>query len=138
MRARVVLLAILALSGTARGEEPMSRLQPCPPTPNCVSSTAQGKTHRVSPFPFTGSPAEALAKAKAAALSFPRVKLVEEARGYVHLTFTSAVFRFVDDVEFEVDEAARVVNVRSASRVGRRDFGVNRKRVEAIRAKLGG
>ena len=54
------------------------------------------------------------------------------------MTFTSAVFRFVDDVEFEVDEAARVVHVRSASRVGRGDFGANRKRVEAIRAKLGG
>ena len=138
MRTRVVLLAVLAFSGAARGEEPVSRLQPCPPTPNCVSSKAQGKTHRVEPFPFAGSAAEALGRVKAAALSFPRTKVVEEAPGYVHVTFTSAVFRFVDDVEFEADEKALVVNVRSASRVGRGDFGVNRKRVEAIRAKLGG
>jgi uncharacterized protein (DUF1499 family) len=103
-----------------------------------VSSKAQGKTHRVEPFPFAGSAAEGLARVKAAALSFPRTKVVEEAPGYVHVTFTSAVFRFVDDVEFEADEAAKVVNVRSASRVGRGDFGVNRKRVEAIRAKLRG
>jgi uncharacterized protein (DUF1499 family) len=138
VRTRVVLLAVLAFSGAARGEEPVSRLQPCPPTPNCVSSKAQGKTHRVEPFPFAGSGAEALARVRAAALSFPRTKVVEEAPGYVHVTFTSAVFRFVDDVEFEADEKALVVNVRSASRVGRGDFGVNRKRVEAIRAKLGG
>jgi uncharacterized protein (DUF1499 family) len=138
VRARAVLLAVLAFSAAARGEEPVSRLQPCPPTPNCVSSKAQGKTHRVEPFPFAGSAAEALARVKAAALSFPRTKVVEEAPGYVHVTFTSAIFRFVDDVEFEVDEAAKVIHVRSASRVGRSDFGVNRKRVEAIRAKLGG
>lgn len=137
-RAPVLLLALLPFAGIARGEEPVSRLQPCPPTPNCVSSKAKGKTHRIEPFPFAGSAADALARAKAVALSFPRTKVVEEARGYVKMTFTSAVFRFVDDVEFEVDEAAKVIHVRSASRVGRGDFGANRKRVEAIRSKLGG
>ena len=117
----------------------MSRLKACPTSPNCVLSTAAAdEKHRVTPFPFTGSPTDALARVKAAALSFPRTAVVEEAPGYLRMTFTSAVFRFVDDVEFEVDEAAKVVNVRSASRVGRSDFGVNRKRVEAIRKKLGG
>ena len=116
----------------------MSRLKPCPPSPNCVSSLAKDDAHRIAPFPFAGSAGESLARAKAAALSFPRTKLVDESPGYVHVTSTSAIFRFVDDVEFEADESARVVNVRSASRVGRSDFGVNRKRVEAIRAKLGG
>ena len=117
----------------------MSRLKACPSSPNCVLSTAAADAkHRVAPFPFTGPPAEALARVKAAALSFPRTAVVEEGPGYVKMTFTSALFRFVDDVEFEVDEAAKVVNVRSASRVGHSDLGVNRKRVEAIRAKLGG
>ena len=116
----------------------VSRLKPCPSTPNCVSSRAADDAHRVAPFPFSGSAAESLAMVKATALSFPRTQLVEEAGGYVHLTFTSAVFRFVDDVELEADEAAKVVNVRSASRVGRSDFGVNRRRVEAIRKRLGG
>ncbi|HEY3350142.1 MAG TPA: DUF1499 domain-containing protein [Thermoanaerobaculia bacterium] len=116
----------------------MTRLKACPATPNCVLSTAPDEAHRIAPFPFTGDSAEALARVKAAALSFPRTRVAEEAPGYVHVTFTSAVFRFVDDVEFEADEAAKVIRVRSASRVGRSDFGVNRKRVEAIRAKLGG
>jgi len=137
VRALALVLA-LAVPGVARGEDAVSRLKPCPQTPNCVLSTATDETHRIAPFPFAGSAAESLARVKAAALSFPRTKIVEEAPGYVHVTFTSAVFRFVDDVELEVDEKAKVVNVRSASRVGRKDFGVNRKRVEAIRAKLGG
>ncbi|MDL2718338.1 MAG: DUF1499 domain-containing protein [Acidobacteriota bacterium] len=116
----------------------MTRLSPCPATPNCVLSTATGETHRIAPFPFTGPAADALARVKAAALSFPRARVAEETPGYVRLTFKSGFFGFVDDVEFEVDETAKVVHVRSASRVGRSDFGVNRKRVEAIRAKLGG
>ena len=128
----------------------MSRLKPCPKSPNCVSSFASDEGHRITPFPFTGTAAESLARVKAAALSFPRTRVVEEAPGYVHLTFTSAIFRFVDDVEFRIDEAAGLVHVefeadeatktmqvRSASRVGRSDFGVNRKRIEAIRERLG-
>jgi uncharacterized protein (DUF1499 family) len=133
------LALLIVLSAVARGEEPVSRLKACPASPNCVlSMAAADEKHRVAPFPFTGRAADALARVKAAALSFPRTAVFAEEPGYVHLTFTSAVFRFVDDVELEVDEAAKVVNVRSASRVGRSDFGVNRKRVEAIRAKLGG
>ena len=115
----------------------MSRLKPCPKSPNCVSSFASDEGHRITPFPFTGTAAESLARVKAAALSFPRTRVVKEAPGYVHLTFTSAIFRFVDDVEFEADEAAKTMQVRSASRVGRSDFGVNRKRIEAIRERLG-
>lgn len=132
------LALVLVFAGALHGEENVSRLKPCPSTPNCVVSTSADETHRIPPFPFTGPAPDALARVRAAALSFPRTNVVEEAPGYVHITFTSAVFRFVDDVEFEADEAAKVVNVRSASRVGRGDFGVNRKRVEAIRSNLGG
>src|ERR1035437_6289253 len=115
----------------------MSRLKPCPKSPNCVSSVASDEGHRITPFPFTGTAAESLARVKAAALSFSRTRVVEEAPGYVHLTFTRAIFRVVDDGEFEADEAAKTMQVRSASRVGRSDFGVNRKRIEAIRERLG-
>jgi uncharacterized protein (DUF1499 family) len=119
-----------------RGEESVSKLKPCPASPNCVSSTAANEKQRVKPFPFTGSSADALARMKAVVLSFPRTKLAEEQPGFARITFTSAVLRFVDDVELEVNEASKVVDVRSASRVGYSDFGVNRKRVEAIRTKL--
>jgi uncharacterized protein (DUF1499 family) len=136
VRAPVLIFAVLA-AGALCGEDAMSRLKPCPKSPNCVSSFASDEGHRITPFPFTGTAAESLARVKAAALSFPRTRVVEEAPGYVHLTFTSAIFRFVDDVEFEADEAAKTMQVRSASRVGRSDFGVNRKRIEAIRERLG-
>jgi len=136
VRAPVLIFAVLA-AGAAYGEDAVSRLKPCPKSPNCVSSFASDEGHRITPFPFTGTAAESLSRVKAAALSFPRTRVVEEAPGYVHLTFTSAIFRFVDDVEFEADEAAKTMQVRSASRVGRSDFGVNRKRIEAIRERLG-
>jgi uncharacterized protein (DUF1499 family) len=136
VRAPVLIFAVLA-AGAACGEDAMSRLKPCPKNPNCVSSFVSDEGHRITPFPFTGTAAESLARVKAAALSFPRTRVVEEVPGYVHLTFTSAIFRFVDDVEFEADEAAKTMQVRSASRVGRSDFGVNRKRIEAIRERLG-
>lgn len=133
------LALVLVFAGALHGEEPVSRLKACPSSPNCVLSTAGAdEKHRIAPFPFAGPSADALSRVKAAALSFPRTAVVEEAPGYLKMTFTSALFRFVDDVEFEVDEAAKVVNVRSASRVGRSDLGVNRKRVESIRAKVGG
>jgi len=133
------LALVLVFAGALHGEDTVSRLKACPASPNCVLSTATAdEKHRIAPFPFTGSPAEALARVKAAALSFPRTAVVEEAPGYLKMTFTSALFRFVDDVELEVDESAKVVNVRSASRVGHSDLGANRKRVEAIRAKLEG
>jgi uncharacterized protein (DUF1499 family) len=133
------LALVLVFAGALHGEDTVSRLKACPASPNCVLSTpAADEKHRIAPFPFTGTSADALARVKAAALSFPRTAVVEEQPGYLKMTFTSAFFRFVDDVEFEVDESAKVVNVRSASRVGRSDLGVNRKRVESIRAKVGG
>jgi uncharacterized protein (DUF1499 family) len=116
----------------------VTRFAPCPASPNCVSSKAADDKHRVEPFPFSGSAAESLARVKAAALALPRAKVAAEEPGYVRLAFKSALFGFVDDLELEADEAAKVVNVRSAARVGYSDLGVNRKRVEAIRAKLGG
>ena len=63
-----------------------------------------------------------------------RVKTVQP--GYVHAEFTTLLFRFVDDVEFLLDGGSKTIDVRSASRVGYYDLGVNRRRVEAIRARF--
>ena len=67
--------------------------------------------------------------------SLPRASVVTATEPYLHAEFRSAVFRFVDDVEFLADESAGVIQVRSTSRVGSSDLGVNRKRIEAIRAR---
>jgi uncharacterized protein (DUF1499 family) len=62
--------------------------------------------------------------------------MVEVTDHYVHAKFTSRFFRFVDDVEFCIDDDLRIIHVRSSSRVGYFDFGVNRRRIERIRANF--
>jgi len=112
------------------------KLAPCPTTPNCVSSQSLDPKHQIEPFTYTSSPTEALAKLKTVIQAMPRTKIVAETDNYLYAEFTSAIMGFVDDVEFSVDEVAKVIHVRSASRLGQSDLGVNRKRVESIRAKL--
>jgi uncharacterized protein (DUF1499 family) len=68
--------------------------------------------------------------------SMKRVEIVTREEGYLHAEFTSAVFRFVDDVEFSIDDRNNVIHVRSASRLGFSDLGVNRRRVEDIRKRF--
>jgi uncharacterized protein (DUF1499 family) len=114
------------------------RLAPCRPTPNCVSSQAEpgDPTHYIEPLRFSGPPARAWAVLKAVVQGMERAHIVEERPGYLYAEFTSRLMGYVDDVEFALDEKAGVIHVRSASRLGRRDFGVNRERVETIRARM--
>jgi uncharacterized protein (DUF1499 family) len=111
-------------------------LKPCPRTRNCVSSRASDAAHRVDPLPLRGAGAEGLAALRQVLLAMPRSRIVAEGNGYLRAEFRSRIFRFVDDVDFLVDEAAGVIHVRSASRVGAGDLGVNRRRVEEIRARF--
>jgi len=108
-------------------------LAPCPPSPNCVSSQSRDPEHAIAPFSYTASTPRAMADLKKVILGMKRSKIVEEHDSYIHAEFTSAVWRFVDDVEFYFDDTAKLIHVRSASRLGKSDFGVNRKRVEEIR-----
>jgi len=111
------------------------KLAPCPGYPNCVSSQSSDPMHAIEPLTFSGPVAEAHAAIKQILLGMKRAAIITETGTYIHAEFTSAVFRFVDDVEFWFDENGKVVHVRSASRVGHNDLGVNRKRVEDIRAR---
>lgn len=114
------------------------RLAPCPASPNCVSTQADDAEHRIAPLTFTGTTAMAMFRLKAILSRIPRLKLVKETDNSLHFEATSFFFRFVDDVEFQFDEAAGVIHFRSASRTGHYDFGVNRKRMEQIRAAWNG
>ena len=109
----------------------MTRLPPVPSSPNAVSSRADAgdRQHYVAPLATT------LDAVKAEMAKLPRTTLVGEADGYLHYVCVTAVMRFRDDVEFEAD--GDVVHVRSASRLGYSDLGVNRKRVEQLRGALG-
>jgi uncharacterized protein (DUF1499 family) len=113
------------------------RLAPCASSPNCVSSQASDETHRIAPLRFSGAAEAAIGRLAEIVRSLPRATLISAAGNYLHAEFRSAIFRFVDDVEFLADEATGVIHVRSASRVGTSDLGVNRRRIEAIRAVWG-
>lgn len=109
------------------------RLAPCPASPNCVCTQAADEAHRIEPLTYTGSAAEALARLRAVLAARPRVRIVTQSENYLHVEFTSRVFRFVDDVEFLLDDEAKAIHFRSASRAGYSDLGVNRRRMEEIR-----
>ncbi|MEW6688656.1 MAG: DUF1499 domain-containing protein [Pseudomonadota bacterium] len=114
------------------------RLAPCRRTPNCVSSQAApaDAEHYVAPIPFEGGVHEAMAAARKAVEAMRGSTVIRQEGGYLYAEYRSKLMRFVDDLELWFDAQAGVLHVRSASRLGRRDFGVNRARVEALRARI--
>ncbi len=112
------------------------KLAPCPNSPNCVSSQSSDVGHSIAPLTYSSSPEQAIAKLKSVINSLPRTKIITENKDYLYAEFKSALMGFVDDVEFYLDRKAKVIQVRSASRLGQSDLGVNRKRIETIRTKL--
>ncbi len=112
------------------------QLLPCPDSPNCVSTSSTDKQHAIAPLSLNGSPAETFQKLKAIVAAQPRAQIIEATDNYIYAEFTSALMGYVDDVEFYLDETAGTVQVRSASRLGQSDLGVNRQRIEAIRSAL--
>lgn len=112
------------------------KLAPCPSTPNCVCSQSEDAEHKIEPLTYKSTPQVAFTQLKQAIESQPRTKIITQSPNYLYAEFTSAIMKFVDDVEFYLDEDAKVIHVRSASRLGQSDLGVNRKRIETIRAKL--
>lgn len=112
-------------------------LAPCPDSPNCVSSQEDpgDAEHHIAALPLGDRDVDtALADLEALVQAQPRAVVQVRKGPYLAATFTSKVFRWVDDVEFLVDAEAGVVHVRSASRVGHSDLGVNRDRIETLRA----
>ncbi|MEG4116152.1 DUF1499 domain-containing protein [Microcoleus sp. N9_B4] len=109
------------------------KLAACPSSPNCVSSFSEDAEHKIEPLAYTSSQSEAMAKLKGAIDSYGKTKIITATDNYLYAEFTSALMGFVDDVEFLVDDGAKVIHVRSASRLGQSDLGVNRSRIEAIR-----
>jgi len=109
------------------------RFAACRRTPNCVSSQADpsDREHYIAPIPFRG---DAMAAVRRAVAAMPRATVISEKADYLYAEFRSKLLGYVDDVEFFYDGAA--IQVRSASRLGRRDFNVNRNRVEQLRALI--
>ena len=148
----VVLAVVVGCSGRAglfAGTPPTDlgvhdgRLKGPSDTDNSVTSQAslypdgpQGKAARIAPLALRGSGPETIAKLKSVVEGMDGGKVVRADSDYLYAQYTSKVMGFVDDVEFWYDPKAGVVQVRSASRLGSGDLGVNRKRIEAVRARL--
>jgi uncharacterized protein (DUF1499 family) len=111
------------------------KLKPCPGTPNCVCSEYENNPWYIQPLYFKGTTENAWSALKDAVTSSGgRIDQVTE--NYLWSTFRSRVFRFTDDVEFRLDAANKRIQVRSASRAGKGDLGVNRERIEKLRRNL--
>ena len=119
------------------------RLKPPSSTPNSVSSQAslypdhpQRAYAEIAPLPLNGVASASLDRIASFIESMEGGKIVKREPGYIYAQFTTRLMKYVDDVEFWYDPSAKVIQVRSASRLGSSDLGVNRKRIEAIRQKF--
>lgn len=132
------LLSVVVIGGCS-GKPPVDRgvrngsLLPCPASDNCVCSMAEDDNYFVSPLIYQGPRDRAMATMKTVISEMENTALREETVDYLYVEFTSKLIRFVDDVEFFFPENESHIHVRSASRLGYSDLGVNRKRVEEIR-----
>lgn len=108
-------------------------LATCPASPNCVVSQGADADHEIAPLAFTGNATAAMATLATVVAEQPRSELIQQTDDYLYFEFTSRLMGFVDDVEFYLDPAAGVIQMRAAARLGQSDLGVNRARLEAIR-----
>lgn len=131
-------MALFSFSGTRPTNLGVNngKLRDCPNSPNCVSSQSVDAEHKIAPLSYTGDAAKALEDLKSVISSLPRTKIITANDNYIYAEFTSALMGYVDDVEFYLDTDKKVIEVRSASRLGESDLGVNRDRIETIRAKF--
>jgi len=148
--ATVAALALIAGQfGLLAGTTPdglgvhQGRLKPPSPNPNSVSSQAllwsdhpQREYAEIAPLALRGDGPASIATLQRLLQAEPGVTIVDSRADYLYVQYTSRLMKFVDDVEFWFDPAHAVIQVRSSSRLGRSDFGVNRRRIETLRKKL--
>ena len=145
----VVGAIVAGQAGLLRGRAPADlgvhdgRLKPPSATDNSVSSQAalypdhpQRVRAAIAPLALRGDGPATIAKLQTIVAQMPGTKIIRSEPDYLYAQFTTPLMKFTDDVEFWYDPAARVIQVRSASRIGKGDLGTNRKRIEAVRAAL--
>lgn len=112
------------------------KLAPCPDKPNCVSSQSTDDKNKMEAFSYSGSQTEALTRLKEILTNRKRIEIVEEDASYIRAEERSKLFKFVDDIEFYLDDDSKTIHFRSASRLGYSDFNVNKKRMEEIKREF--
>lgn len=110
------------------------RLSKCPDKPNCLCSEHKSDIdHYIEPITVSLDNGDAVLPVLKSSIREMGGSMQTESGNYLAATFTSSLFRFVDDLELRIDPDAGLIHVRSASRVGHGDMGINRKRVELLR-----
>ncbi|MFT5442942.1 MAG: hypothetical protein ACI8W3_001986 [Myxococcota bacterium] len=140
-RSSVVLLLSFALgcAGTVPntlGVQASGSLGGCPDSPNCVSSADERPSHNVAPIQLAGDSEQGWVEILASVAALPRTTVIESDGQYVHAESTSSLMGYVDDLELLLDPSSGRVDVRSASRLGYGDMGVNAARVQSLRDLL--
>ena len=133
----LIFISFMTLSTASQANSSSEKKLPlCRDSPNCVSSQAEDAKHFIEPFKISGSPEEAWKALKKALSSQSRMVITHETDDTLHAEATSLVFHFIDDINVILDADTNIIHIRSASRTGHSDFGVNRKRIEALRLQL--
>jgi uncharacterized protein (DUF1499 family) len=141
-RMMIPLAAIVALAAGCGGRMPEEIgashgvLTPCHDKPNCVSSFAEDTDHHADAFAIVGTSLAAWQGLQSILEAESNVEIVTKRDDYLHAVYTSTLMRYRDDVEFLMREREGVIALRSASRVGHSDMGVNRDRIETLRKQL--
>jgi uncharacterized protein (DUF1499 family) len=140
----VLVVLVAAQLGAFNGKRPDDlgvrdgKLKACPDSPNCVLSQSQDDAHRIEPISYSGECTIAKAQLLDVIRTMEGTSIVVDQPNYIYVEFRTPGLQFVDDVEFYIDDEAKVVHFRSASRLGYSDLGLNRRRMEEIRRRFGG
>ena len=141
--ATILLSAVLltACTGTRPADIGINndQLTPCPESPNCVSSFEDKKdeTHYIKAYSISEvNQATAWTSLQTIIEQNGSAEIISANDSYIYAEFTSGIMKFVDDTEFMLDTDNKLIHLRSASRLGYRDFDVNRDRLEVIRVEL--
>jgi len=111
-------------------------LSGCAYKENCQSSVDENSENRVEPFSIAGDAQQVIAKVATILQSDTKASIVNQTPTYLHATFKTGLMGYIDDVEFLMDESSKTLHVRSASRLGIKDLGANKKRIERLRSLM--
>ena len=138
MKAAMMMIMISGCSAVRSEDAGSTRLSSCPESPNCVSTQATNNRHKIDAFRLKGDFSKNWPEIQLVVAALPRSVVVKAYETYLHATFKSRVFQFVDDLELLLNPLNGIISIRSAAQTGYWDFGVNRRRVEQLRHELQG
>ncbi len=124
-----ISLWVMSLGSLAQNESP---LKPCPKSPNCVCTLEKKMRKKMPPLTFKNNLEESKTRIKEIVFKIEGTKLVQEDNNYLHFEFSTAIGKYIDDVEFYFDSTTQLIHFRSASRIGYGDFGANKRRMKRI------